>query len=460
MTPKHVSHDANASLGENDIPSISTDPYSTTAEPGAFRAAYVPQSGASNGSGHGRSTASSNPYSRNNASHYAVKPKKKHRRGKKIALVTCLVLAVVLVGVGVAAALYVNNLDSQMAEQDTEQAAAIQEELTTPVSDEPFYVMLIGSDTRDDGTGQRSDTNIVARVDLSTATVTLISIPRDTAIDLDGYGTQKFNAAYNYGGAAGSIKEAKELLGVDISHYAEIDFNGVVDLIDALGGVEVDVPMEITDADAGGHVDQGLQTLDGEHALIFARSRSYTTGDFQRTTNQRILIEAVINKIMSLPATELPGIVQKMAACVTTDMKVTDIVGYAQAFQKAGNLTMYSALIPSTTADLDGVSYVVCDTAQLSKMMTAVNAGEDPAPYSTDYTVSSSAEADASGAEATPVYSYSDTGESFDWNSTDYDPYATGEVSSSSSYGTGYDASGYSGYDTSGYSSSGYGTGY
>ena len=199
----------------------------------------------------------------------ATTAKKKHRV-RNVILCILLVILVLAAIAGAAFALYMNQISNAIQVKDDSQAAAIDEVLSPTVSDEPFYMMVIGSDSRHDDCGQRSDSNIVARIDPGTATVTLISIPRDTAIDIDGR-VEKFNAAYNYDGASGAIREANDLLGVKMSHYVEIDFSGLVDLIDAVGGVEVDVPMRIEDADAGGTVEAGLQTLDGEHALVFAR---------------------------------------------------------------------------------------------------------------------------------------------------------------------------------------------
>jgi LCP family protein required for cell wall assembly len=403
-----------------------------SAQPGAFRPAYSPTSGVHVNGGHNSqsfgkkhqsqsfanqaayapstvspATVGVGAHSRDNAK-YSTKHKKMGR-GKKVALIVCLTLVVVLAGAGAAAALYVNSLNQEIGIDDAEEAAAVEQALTPTVSNEPFYMMIIGSDTRNDDEGQRSDTNIVARIDPASGTVTLISIPRDTAINLEGYGTQKFNAAYNYYGASGAIKAAESLLGIKISHYAEVDFDGLVDLVDAVGGVTVDVPMAIQDANAGNvTVDAGVQTLDGEHALVFARSRSYVSGDFQRSTNQRLLVEALINKIMKLPATDLPNVITKAAKCVSTDMNITDILGYAQAFQSHTPVTMYSALLPSTTADMGGVSYVVCDTQKLAKMMAVVNEGGDPSTVTSDSTVSSSAEAVAEGATSTPVYTPTD----------------------------------------------------
>ena len=99
--------------------------------------------------------------------------------------------------------------------------------------------------------------------------MTLISIPRDTKVEYQGE-TMKINAAHTYGGAAGMVEAVSDLCGVDISHYAEISFDGMVQLVDALGGVEVNVPDKIDDPKAGEMaIEPGLQTLDGAR-----RSRS------------------------------------------------------------------------------------------------------------------------------------------------------------------------------------------
>lgn len=347
-------------------------------------------------------------YSRYNA----TSGKAARKRGKKKRKTLIIVLAVIVLliaGASAAAALYVNNLNSILKGSDAQENAQVADSLAPAVSGEPFYMLLLGCDDRDGVEGARSDTTILARIDPGNAKVTLLSIPRDTAINYGNYGTVKFNAAYAYDGASGTIDATSALCGVKISHYAEVHFDALVDLIDYMGGVEVDVPMDIDDADAGGSLKAGKQTLNGEQAMIFARSRSYASGDFQRTTNQRLLIEAMVQKLMKTPATDMPGMVQKLAKCVTTDYDISSLVGLASKFQSAGSVTMYSALMPSTTAtsSTDGGSYVVANVQQLAQMMKVIDEGGDPSTVATDdSTVSSSAEAQEKGTE-----SYVNTGD-------------------------------------------------
>ncbi|MBQ9020635.1 MAG: LCP family protein [Eggerthellaceae bacterium] len=339
-------------------------------------------------------------YSREKSNYSA--PKKKS--GLTATKVLAALLTVFLVGVlGYAGfqffkSSYKESVNEQLRPENIEDAQAAKQVLTPTTSRDPFYMMIIGTDSRNDEMGERSDTNIVARIDPQRGIISMISIPRDTAIMLEGYGTQKFNAAFAYGGIPGAIRAAEGLLGVQISHYALVDFDGMKALVDALGGVTVDVPVRIDDPDAGPVVvEAGEQHLDGEHALVFARSRAYTTGDFQRTTNQRLLISAMLNQAMNISTTDLPRIIESAAQCLTTDMTVNMIQDYALYFMDHENITVYSTMVPSSTAMNEGSSYVVCDTAALLQVMQAIDSGEDPSPYVADYTVSTSQEAAEAG---------------------------------------------------------------
>ena len=316
-----------------------------------------------------------------------------HRRHgliKRVAVAVVAVVVVLLAGTGVATALWIGSINESLVLEDEEEMEELEAVLTQVddsgtstdviVSDsdeeeEPFYVLLLGSDARDDESS-RSDVIMLARVDPTTATVTVISIPRDTMVDIDGYGTQKINAAYAYGGAALTVEVVEEYAGVDISHYAEIHFDEFEDLIDSLGGIEVDVPEDVS-VD-GVTVEAGEQTLTGEEALAVARDRHHVTGgDFGRNQAQRIIVEAVLEKVLSVSAAELPEVVEKVAECITTDYSVTELLSLAIDFYDQ-DLTFYSASCPSYTYSSGGVSYVATMYDEWREMMQRVDAGLDP----------------------------------------------------------------------------------
>ncbi len=364
-------------------------------EQSAYRPVYTPgsQGKVANNVFHNHQGATQ--YSRQNPV-YATQSARKSKRGRHIALGVLAAVLVVAVGCGAAFAVWYNGVSKELNQGDytDEQISEINDQLVKTTSySEPFYVLLIGSDKREDGDdadGARSDTNIVVRVDPINNQATLVSIPRDTMIDIDGYGTNKFNAAYNYGGAAATIREASQLTGIGISHYVEVGFDDLIALVDAVGGVDVEVDELVDDPDADGtssnpdweHVviEPGLQHLYGNAALTFARSRAYTDGDFTRTSNQRKLIEALVDKVLALPLTEMPGVIQAAAKCVTTDMKIADILSLAQQIKgnDNGEMTLYSAMLPSITGYVDGISYVFCDEDATAKMVKIVEEGGDP----------------------------------------------------------------------------------
>ncbi len=435
-----------------------------------FTPAYTPGSQGRGANGAYRNQTGAGQYSRH-SSNYSGR-RRGSGKGKKIAIgVLCAVL-VVAIGCGAAFAVWYNNISKELNQGDytEEELSAINDQLVQTTSyTEPFYVLLVGSDKREDEEGQadadgaRSDTNIVVRVDPVNNQATLVSIPRDTMVELDGYGTNKFNAAYNYGGVASTIREASQLTGVGISHYVEVGFNDLVNLVDAVGGVDVYVDELVDDPDADGTTDNpdwthwviqpGQQHLCGGEALTFARSRAYVDGDFTRTSNQRKVIEALVNKVMSLSVTEMPAVVQAAAKCVTTDMKITDILALAQQMKGNGSLTMYSAMLPSITGDVNGISYVFCDEDATEKMMKIVDQGGDPSGItgSTSKMAQQYSGTSSSGSYSTSGTTSTSTGSTGTYSGNDL----TRGSSSSGSTGSTYSGTSSAYYDSSGgYSSS------
>ena len=323
-------------------------------------------------------------YSRENTARYNSKKQKASAR-MRVILITVLVIIGLAAGSAFAINSYIGSINNELgSKQSEEERLAIQDELEPPKDyKEPFYALLVGTDARigESKEGTRSDTTIIVRVDPINGTISLLSVPRDTMVQLDGYGTQKFNAIYAYEGLAGVIEATKELYGISIAHYGEVSFAGLIEAIDAVGGVEVEVSEMIDDPDAGDIIiNEGLQTLNGEEALVFARSRAYPDGDFTRTSNQRLLVEALIQKCLTLPITEIPGVITALTKSISTDMKVEEVLSLMLQIKDVKDIKMYSAMIPSNIDMVDGISYVVTDQAALQEMLARLEQGEDPNP--------------------------------------------------------------------------------
>jgi len=309
------------------------------------------------------------------------KKRKKHGKALKIILIVLAAIVVLCIGVGIAIAAYMGSLSDSM-KLDSEQQTELNSVLSESSVQEPFYILLLGSDARDADTVSRSDTMILVRVDANVGKATLVSIPRDTKVEIEGQGTQKINAAYAFGGPAGAVKAVENLAGVDISHYAEVHFNELEAVVDQLGGIWVDIPVSNNQTGAsntGVELNAGMQRLNGEQALAFARERyGYNEGDFQRAENQRILVQALADTILSLPPTELPGTIQSLAGCVSTDYDLNELIELAQTFRSAEHYYFYSCMVPSTTQTIDGVSYAITLEDEWKNMMQMVDSGQDP----------------------------------------------------------------------------------
>lgn len=336
----------------------------------------------------GEGRYASNPYSRSaTQGEYTRQRKKKKRR--TVALVVLLVVLVLVLGAGGAAFAYIQTINHNMQEGITDDLKNTL--VDTQYAGDPFYMLLMGTDGSEEranseqyaGDTFRSDSMMLVRVDPEGQKVTMVSLHRDTMIDMGVNGMQKLNAAHSIGGAAYTVQVVSEMAGVDISHYAEIDFDGFKDIVDALGGVEVDVPMEIDDWRAGGYVAEGLQTLDGEQALILCRARhaydDYGDGDRYRAANQRLVMAAIAKKVLSSDPATMVSTVEALSQYVTTDFEVSEIVGLAQNLRGIDvDEDIYSAMEPTTSEYINSTWYEHLDEAAWREMMSRVDQGLPP----------------------------------------------------------------------------------
>lgn len=308
------------------------------------------------------------------------------RRRRKILLVVLCALLVLLAAVGGALALYTGNLSNTLSYKgDTDQ---LSDALDEAEKGQPFYVLVIGSDEWEDY-GARSDAMVLVRVDLSSPTITMVSVPRDTPYQIDGH-TVKLNEVFSEQGEVACIEAVSKLTGVGISHFAKVGFDQLEEVVDSLGGVEVDVPYAFdyqvyTHDKPVVHVDAGKQVLTGEQAVALARMRtaySYNgiTQDAIRQANVRALMVGILKQVLSKPVIELPGQIQSIASMVETDIPLTDLVSWATSIAGAGSVTVYSCTGP-TEGDLDtetGLWLTEEAPEQWAKIMAEVNAGRDP----------------------------------------------------------------------------------
>lgn len=189
-------------------------------------------------------------------------------------------------------------------------------------------VLLIGSDSRvgldpdgDHAAGGRSDTLVLAHVPADRRHVYLVSIMRDSWVDVPGHGQAKINAAYSWGGVPLTVQTVEQLLDVRIDHVAEIDFAGLQDVTDALGGVTVQSPQDFTAR--GHHFVRGANRLDGEQALAFVRERyAFADADHTRVRNQQAFLRGVFDQVVSRGTLTNPGRLQEFVTATSEHLAV------------------------------------------------------------------------------------------------------------------------------------------
>ncbi len=211
--------------------------------------------------------------------------------------------------------------------------------------------LLVGSDSREgltkeqrkelatgDAEGRRTDT--IMMMHIGSGPTTLVSIPRDSIVPIPGHGRTKINAAYAYGGPKLLVETLENTTGVRIDDYVEIGFGGFVNMVDAVGGVEICPKSKIKDKDAGINLKKGCQEVDGATALGYARSRhTYATQDLQRVQSQREVLGAIAGEVKS-PSTFLnPFRYAGVINGATASLRVGDNVGPISMGRFAWNLS-------------------------------------------------------------------------------------------------------------------------
>jgi LCP family protein required for cell wall assembly len=145
----------------------------------------------------------------------------------------------------------------------------------------------------------RSDVLILASVNVEKKKAVLISIPRDTKVTVPGYGYEKINAAHSYNGAAGAMQAVRDISGMQLNGYAEVDFEAFKNIVDAIGGVSLYLDYPILDPKVGA-LPEGDVYLNGEDALVLVRSRDLPRGDLDRIDNQKKFLKAVMDKAVNV----------------------------------------------------------------------------------------------------------------------------------------------------------------
>lgn len=252
----------------------------------------------------------------------------------------------------------------------------LRDEVVT-VSKDPFSILLMGiEDYSSEGVG-RTDSLLVLTYNPKDQSMILLSIPRDTQVEIPGRkNTDKINHAYAFGGRDLSIETVENLLDIPIDYYATVNFKGFKKIIDEIGGITVEVPFDFWEKSDFNNkridFQEGTMTLDGEQALAYARMRKQDPrGDFGRNDRQKQIITAAINKILSPSSIfKIDNIAEHIGENVETNLKVTDAIALQKNSPNFNTSKIEQLKIEGEDLYLDGIYYFHPDEESLVELKT------------------------------------------------------------------------------------------
>lgn len=248
-----------------------------------------------------------------------------------------------------------------------------------PLFKERMNILLLGVDQRGDEPS-RSDTIIVAFLDLKKPDLKLLSIPRDTRVRIPGHGMQKLNHAHAYGGPELTAEVVGDLLGIDIDGYVEVNFQGFEKLIDALGGVEMEVEKRMLYQAEGIDLRPGLQRLNGHDALAYVRYRS-DGDDTTRIKRQQKFLKELAEEVVQLSTIwKLPELVDEVNQSVKTNLTTSQMLFMAKAMAKLDTSQIEGTMLPGAPKYIGGVSYWLADEEEVARLVDIYTGKVRPEP--------------------------------------------------------------------------------
>ncbi|MBO5872688.1 MAG: LCP family protein, partial [Clostridia bacterium] len=244
-----------------------------------------------------------------------------------------------------------------------------------PINEGIINIALFGIDSRKVGSFKGlSDSIMILSLNTDTGKINIISVMRDSLVEIPGKKVNKINSAYNAGGPALAIKTLNQNFGLDIKEYATVNFFGMADIIDAVGGIEVDVQKNEIHAVGGANQcileqayhlgvepdyieKEGLQTLNGMQAVGWARIRKVSTAegvsdDYGRTDRQRYVMEQLLNKALSMSVKDYPALIKALLPHMETSLSYSEIIKLAGMFTK--NITFEQTRVPQHSYVMNG----------------------------------------------------------------------------------------------------------
>ncbi|AOV08543.1 LCP family protein [Sporosarcina ureilytica] len=319
------------------------------------------------------------------------------RSGKRLAIKISLLVALTaflsVVGYGVFLQKKATNAANRAYEAlDDRTKSELREEAVEPLKDN-VSILFIGvdeSDKRKDSGNPRSDALLVATLNNKEKTVKLLSIPRDSYVYVPSRGRQdKITHAHAFGGTKGTIDAVEGFLDIPIDYYVKMNFNAFIEVVDAVGGIDVEVPYDRIELDENDQrtieLKKGLQHLDGQHALALARTRKLDS-DVERGKRQQMILQAIMKEAFSVKSiTKYGDVIDAIGDNMKTDMTFNEMKSFIEYVK--GGIPEVTMLNLAGTDDMStGIYYWMLDEEQLDDVKYELKSHLGLSPFSTSLT--------------------------------------------------------------------------
>ncbi|MEE0510269.1 MAG: LCP family protein [Peptococcaceae bacterium] len=236
------------------------------------------------------------------------------------------------------------------------------------------YLLLAGTDQRADE-ASRSDTIIYAALRPVDRKIEMVSIPRDSLVEIPGVGEDKINASLAYGGMDLLVDTVENLVDNPVDHTVLINFQSFAKIIDAMGGITIDVPEKMYLPEEGIDLEAGTQKLNGEDALAFVRWRGDGTGDIGRMQRQSQFMQALSEKVRHLTPWRAVMTLRAISSEIDTDMSTWDIVKLAWSFIGMSSDALEYQTFDYETPYINGISYVILNDQSVNEVIQKMKYG-------------------------------------------------------------------------------------
>lgn len=237
-------------------------------------------------------------------------------------------------------------------------------------------ILALGCDEREGDTAMRADVIMVATIRPEAKEISVFSIPRDTKVHIEGHGSDKINHSMAFGGIPLVTQCVEELLGIQVDHVVKVNFDGFINVVDALGGINIDVPCRMYKPLEAIDLLPGYQTLNGSEALAFVRWRGDGTGDYGRIERQQQFLSAISEKVKEMSLKQMMALGSAVMDSIETDMSIRQMTAYGVDVLKAGTENIKTYSFQGKPVMIHGVSYVEPDLEAIADIVDKMQHGE------------------------------------------------------------------------------------